>query len=474
MITRLLQLAVAIVLVQVICQHRETEASTHWLLNTEGQIIPQLSSPFYLRRSHDLVAFLNQNVYKQKIDLIISELLAIKANLTAKMNNLDAYTNDLTNKIGCIPNFYLDETAILSTILSSVYIYRLIIPDEQNPIGSIESTSESISPSTSTSTSNKSSKSKAPVPRCGDYLPMDFHMASFEHLDGVFNRSRLKMVPEYMFKKLEYHIPSTNSPQALVDQLKQHPKSWKYHTLASYYWRKQGNAPEAIECARRAVALAPREHKDVALLSMGSILQRAQYINDSLVVVQAAVDHDPNEPENQIALGNTYMLLSDFNRSFEAYRLAESINSVYAEHNDYIKKSINCFKDFKINLLTMERLLQDIIPGLERYGALQKEFDEYHELLDREQAPLKTRVFDDAYGKQMDFLIQRSQICTSRMSRERSEPILSCDFISDVQMLMEDFAVEILNNYVDLKKELINTYKLNSLGVYNKILVENF
>ncbi|XP_053691426.1 tetratricopeptide repeat protein 17 [Sabethes cyaneus] len=462
MISRLLLNLLMLLVAHSICFHN-TEASTHWLLNNDGQIIPQLTSPFYLRRSYDLIAFLNQNVYKQKIDLIINELLTIKSNLTAKMNNLDAYTNDLTNKIGCIPNFYLDESDILSTIINMNYINRITIPDRGSAAAGAAISSRAVAV-----------KGKSPSPKCGDYMKLDFSLGSFDHLDGVFNRTQLKMAPEDMFKSLEYYIPSVKSPQVLADDLRKNPHSWKYHTIASYYWRKKGNAREAIECARRAIALAPRKYKDIPLLSMGTVLQRSQHVNDSLVVLRAAVDHEPNEPENQMALGNTYMLLSEFNRSFEAYRAAESLDSVYAEHNDYIKKSINCFKDLKINLLTMERLLQDIIPGLERYGSLQKEFDEYHEKLDREQAPLKTRVFDEAYSKQVDFLIQRSQICTTRMTKEKSEPILSCDFISDVQMLMEDFAVEILNNYVDLKKELINTYKINSLGIYKKIFVEHF
>lgn len=291
-----------------------------------------------------MVAFLNQNVYKQKIDLIISELLAIKSNLTAKMNNLDAYTNDLTNKIGCIPNFYLDESDILSTIINMNYINRITIPDRGSAAAGAAISSRAVAV-----------KGKTVSPKCGDYMKLDFSVASFDHLDGVFNRTKLKMAPEDMFKSLEYYIPSVKSPQVLADDLRKNPHSWKYHTIASYYWRKKGNAREALECVRRAIVLAPRKYKDIPLLSMGTILQRSQYVNDSLVVLRAAVDHEPNEPENQMALGNTYMLLSEFNRSFEAYRAAENLDSVYAEHNDYIKKSINCFKDLKINLLTMER-----------------------------------------------------------------------------------------------------------------------
>lgn len=38
---------------------------------------------------------------------------------------------------------------------------------------------------------------------------------------------------------------------------------------------------------------------------------------------------------------------------------------------------------------------------------------------------------------------------------------------------MEDFGIEMIHKYVDLKRELINTYKLNSLGIYKKIFIEN-
>uniref|UniRef100_A0A2M3Z729 Putative trp-phosphatase n=1 Tax=Anopheles braziliensis TaxID=58242 RepID=A0A2M3Z729_9DIPT len=464
------------------------EGSTHWLLNTNGLIIPQLTSPFYLRRSYDLIAFLNQNVYKQKIDLIIGELLTIKANLTQKMNNLDRYTSELTGKIGCIPDYYLDESDILSTIVNPSYVARIGKLTEKAPVGLedlIPPTTDKQKANTKKRTSDQqqtqpeseqqlASAPKAPpallqLPKCAEFLPLDVSVAAFDHLEGVQNRSQLQMAPEEVLMGLEYNIP-----QLLTDGLRWNPTSWKMHTIASYFWRLKGNAPEAMECARRAVTFAPRAFKDIALLSLGTVLQRSQQLNDSLVVLRAAVDHEATEPENQLALGNTYMLLSDFNRSFEAYRVTENLSRLYSKQIDYIKKSINCFKDLKINLLTMERLLQDIIPGLERYGALQKEFDDYHEKLDREQAPLKTRVFDESYSNQVDFLIQRSQICTTRLAKDKGEPILSCDFISDVQMLMEDFAVEILNNYVDLKRELINTYKINSLGIYKKIFVEHF
>lgn len=89
------------------------------------------------------------------------------------------------------------------------------------------------------------------------------------------------------------------------------------------------------------------------------------------------------------------------------------------------------------------------------------------------QVPLKTRYLEDGSDHQKNSLTQRSQICSTRF-KENEEPILFCDFLSDVQLVMQDFALDILNNYVELKKELIATYKINSLGIYKKIFVENY
>lgn len=44
------------------------------------------------------------------------------------------------------------------------------------------------------------------------------------------------------------------------------------------------------------------------------------------------------------------------------------------------------FQDFYLlNSVLFLSSLDEILPGLERYGALKKEFEEYHEKLEREQ-----------------------------------------------------------------------------------------
>ena len=43
--------------------------------------------------------------------------------------------------------------------------------------------------------------------------------------------------------------------------LQRNSTSWLHHNLASVYWRIRGDAPNAIECARKAVHFAPRYKK---------------------------------------------------------------------------------------------------------------------------------------------------------------------------------------------------------------------
>ena len=112
------------------------------------------------------------------------------------------------------------------------------------------------------------------------------------------NRHNLKMEKEESLGAKDLGISSSNFPLSILAGFKNNPNSWKLYTLSSYYHRFKGNAHEAVECIRRAIYLAPRKVKDIPLLSLGTILQRANYINDSVVVLNAAVDHAPKVPEN--------------------------------------------------------------------------------------------------------------------------------------------------------------------------------
>ena len=110
---------------------------------------------------------MNQGTFKNKIDDIIQELITIKANLTQKMNKLDVFTNDLTNIIGCIPNYFLDEADLFSTIISKNYLAKVnykISSEKTNAMDSSVSTNDVIL-------------------KCASFLPLKFSMSTFEHLE---------------------------------------------------------------------------------------------------------------------------------------------------------------------------------------------------------------------------------------------------------------------------------------------------
>lgn len=115
------------------------------------------------------------------------------------------------------------------------------------------------------------------------------------------------------------------------------------------------------------------------------ILQQTKSFNDSLIVLNTAIDHNPNIAENQIALGNALFLFSDFNRSMTCYETARTLDPVYYDKVEYIKKSIKCFRDLKITLQLMEALLALIEPELDRSADLKKHFEDYNKRLNKEQ-----------------------------------------------------------------------------------------
>lgn len=142
------------------------------------------------------------------------------------------------------------------------------------------------------------------------------------------------------------------------------------------------------------------------MLSLGTILQRSNQINDSVIVLRAAVDHASTVPENLWSLGNVYLMLSQFNKSLESFYKVEKLDSTYSTKVDFIKKSINCFRDLKQTLMTMESTLDEILPGLERYGSLKKEFEEYHEKLERDQVGCFIKLFLHYFD---EFFLNRSR-----------------------------------------------------------------
>lgn len=51
------------------------------------------------------------------------------------------------------------------------------------------------------------------------------------------------------------------------------------------------------------------------------------------------------------------------------------------------------FQEVTLLIAFVYSSLDEILPGLERYGALKKEFEEYHEKLEREQVSQAEKIY---------------------------------------------------------------------------------
>ncbi|GAB0098853.1 uncharacterized protein DMENIID0001_146570 [Sergentomyia squamirostris] len=418
-------------------------ATNHWLLTKEGKIEPQMDSPYYLRRPEDLIAFLNQSKYQEMVDSLYAELLEIKTDLRMKINNVDSFTVDFMYQTKCIVQYFLQENDLLNSVTTRTYLNRLYKPDVDT-LTFVEGGS----------------------PKCEDFMQLPFSMSCFEHLDGMYNRKNLSMNVEQTLLMLGVELSNPHLGNMLVTKLRRDPYAWRYYTLASLYWRSKGNAEAAIECARRGVYLAPREQKDVALLSLGTILQRSRKYADAVIVFGAAVDHSPSA-ENHMALANALVLRSEFNRSLIHYEAARSLDKSLGEKVTHIRNSMVCFKYIKKRLLQISSILDEMSAKLKLHDERKKLLEDYLEKLLQEQVPLGSRGDQKREGNH-----QRGQYCSTRYQAGSTQPVLFCDFVSDIQMKLDDLSVDLIVTYLKHANELIHTH-FRTIGVFEQLNVDN-
>lgn len=300
-------------------------------------------------------------------------------------------------------------------------------------------------------------------PLCDD---VPFSMSCFEHLQSMVHRKKLQMAPELSLHAEEFGVMKEGFVKMITLGLKQEPLSWKYPVLGSYYWRAKGNAKRAIECARRAIFLAPRKYLDIPFLSLGTILQRANRSQDALVVMQAAAKHASDVLENQVGLGNALFLTSDFNNAMKCYKNAMTIDEQYAKRVEFMQKSMSCFKTIKMKLNEFERQVAEIFALLESYKSNQTKLEDYLNRVLGEQVPIGKRLADPSFDIYSHHLLHRGQYCKTKEMPDSKEPILFCDFYTDLQSQLqkENLIVEIVNHF---GRDAAPQFKENfSLGIY--------
>lgn len=403
-----------------------------------------------MRRPDDLVAFLHQFDYKQTINAINGQLLSLQLEITDKVQQSTFFQVEIMSHTECLIYYSLKEEDMYSTLKDKKYLNR-------------------INTKRMTSRSNEARQTEQ-QPTCDD---VPFSMSCFDHLPAMVNRKRVAMAPELQLHSDEIGVMRDGFVKMVALGLKQEPLSWKYPVLASYYWRGRGSARKAIECARRAIYLAPRKYLDIPFLSLGTILQRANRSADALIVMQAAEKHASDVFENQVGLGNAQFLTSDFDSALKSFRNAVAIDELFGKRLEFIHKSMTCFKTIKQKLNEFERQVAEIFALLESYKSNQTNLEDYLNRVLGEQVPIGKRLADPSFDIYSHHLLHRGQYCKTKETPDSKEPILYCDFYTDLQSQLqkEDLIVDIVHHFADAAPKFIENF---SLGIYRHLDIQDY
>lgn len=423
-----------------------------------------------MQKPHDLIAFLNQSKYQELIDSLYAELVLIKTDVREKLGEVETYALGFLHQTKCMLQFFIDDSDMHTSIGRRAYM-DLVYRDGPTALPMLATDAAADL-----------------LPRCTDYLDLDFSLFCFEHLNAMIERSSLKMAPEDPLKLHDLGIIHEHFANMLVTGLRTHATTWQYYALSSYYWRLKGEAFEAIECSRRAIYLAPRAVKDIPLMSLGTILQRSGRHEDAALVLEAATDFMPSRAENHFALGNSLFFLNLFNRSMAAYDRAVALDEEFKARVDYIENALLCFKYAKTKLDRFDRLIATISGQLRRYDEKKALVEENMKKMLQQQVPFSEREYfkqadgavDVTNANLAELVQQRGQYCSTRLSPETNEPELFCDFVYDIHMRLEadDIRTDMIGKYLEQTAEVMKTAK-GSLGVFfhvdvNKLDGERF
>lgn len=322
---------------------------THWMVTEGGLIQPRLDSPFDIAHPYDLLAFLNQDTRWDNIINIHHDLTKrqnIIKNLWAGIERDTDVTTLLAEESNCIK---VDQ-------LNALDWYTSFLEDGKAKISNHELLMQNVK------------YGDSEVPDCKKISSLTFSMCVFEHLESMKQRDNLSASPEMSLPEdLSSEMTADQFGEWLAGILKRNSSSWLHYNMASLYWRVRGIAPKAIECSRRAVHYAPREYKDIALLSMGLILHRSKMTEDAIIVLGAATDHDPQCPINHFVLANAFAILGDYNSSVKHYDICLRLNPSF-ELAEKHKSGVLCHKFVWNKMKSIQDTLKNLREEITQYS----------------------------------------------------------------------------------------------------------
>ncbi|KAH8420289.1 hypothetical protein KR009_008788 [Drosophila setifemur] len=400
-------------------------ACNHWVLREE-QIVPKLDSPFHMREPQNLVAFLEQIRYSEYVERSYLDLLRKREQIVEHLRFSMRFGEDLADQAKCAMDYYMLEKRMSYLKITPDQLKRINLPLQKGVY------------------QQNGGGSSGMEPVCTDYHRMAVGPSTYDHLDSF--RPEI-LATAYVDREHDGNLAMSTvelTRRYAVDGLRHHPSSWKFHTLSSYYWRMVGNAREALPCARLAASLAPPVFKDIPLLSLGTILFRMGRLADADLILTSAVEHAPQVAENHVVLASALAMRHDFNRSLQHFDEAERLDPSTLPRTQQVRNFISCLENLTKKTSKMYSYVKYMKNEVKEFKKLKHHISQSHERLIQQQLPLGARRLlglDALAGN--DDLHRRGQYCSTRTLNGSDEPVLFCDFYSDMQMRLESKDVDI-------------------------------
>ncbi|OQV12245.1 putative Tetratricopeptide repeat protein 17 [Hypsibius exemplaris] len=184
---------------------------------------------------------------------------------------------------------------------------------------------------------------------------------------------------------------------AVAEALKTNTTSWVLLNMATFYHRLLGNAHAGLECSRRALHFSPQKHKDIAMASIASILYRADYPHDALMILRAAIDISGGSAGAFTLMGFILASTSEFDAAVGAFSDAAKFAKDDKKLDEY-RYAVRCHARVHRALSEQHQDLREIIRQFDNIGTLTRKVDAIWSVLHAVRTN-SVQVLLHAYGR---------------------------------------------------------------------------
>ncbi|XP_038052658.1 tetratricopeptide repeat protein 17-like [Patiria miniata] len=188
--------------------------------------------------------------------------------------------------------------------------------------------------------------SKSLEPVCEADVGTSMH--TLDHLEGMAGREELQYTAEQGLDEALEFMRSEDKPMSITVAgkrialaLRKNSTSWVLTNLAAVYWRRAGNAVNALNCLRVALHYSDYKVKDLALISIANIFHRSGMIDNGITVAQMAWEISSEFVLCHFTLANLYAAKRQFDKAIQLYESMILFNTSFSPAEERLK-TIKC------------------------------------------------------------------------------------------------------------------------------------